>query len=247
VIILETGNTLYKKPFITASLFLFLGVASIFTGIIFENLTGEMNYFALVAFGVFFIIISLVVFAVYGAMEKKFKSVINNGKILDFTLNDEQFKNIAVKTGEEIKNTNKGLLIIMLAFCIVFGLFCLIFMEDGFILFAIFIVLGLFLTLMALIITKYRTNKAMKGSKRVILSTDAAYVGGEFHTWSMPGTAITSVIYIPRDGFEVKMGYLEIKYGAITIPGPSEYTFIIPIPFEIEFRAQEIVSILKQQ
>lgn len=247
VMALNTGSTLYKKPFITAAVFLILGAVSFISGIVLESATGDMNYFALMTFGIFFIIISLVVFAVYGMMERKFKNVLNNTKILDFTLNDISFNAIAEKTGDEIKSANKGLLFIMLAFCIVFGLLGLIFLEDGIIFLFIFFGLGVFLTVMALIITTYRTHKLKKGSKRVILSKNAAYVAGEFHNWSIPGTALLGARFIPRNGTDVFMSCIEIKYGAITIPGPSEYAFVVPIPFEAESRAQEIISILLQQ
>jgi len=239
-----SGNNIYKKPFITAAAFIILGIFAIISGIYFEGSTGNSGYFAMVALGVFFIIIGAVVFSVYGMMEMKFKAVINNNKILDFTLNDETFNSVAIQTGEEVKQNNKALLFIMLAFCVSFGLISLFLFEDGIILFEIFIGLGIFLTIMALIITKYRLSKIKKGSKRVILSKNAAYVAGEFHTWNMPDTALLGARYVPRDGNNVKMGYIEIQYGAVTVPGPSTYSFIVPIPAEFENRANEIVQTL---
>lgn len=244
---MESGNTLYKKPFITATIFLLLGFFSIIFGVYFADSTGDSNFYSLLAFGVFFIIISLVIFAVYGAMEMKFKSAINNQKLLDFYLNDGSFDDIAAKTGNEIKMNNKALLIIMLLFCAIFGGLSLFLGEDGVLLSGIFIGLGIFLTIMAFIITKYRVNKLKKGSKRVILSKNAAFVAGEFHTWNVPGSALIGARYYPRDGHNVKTSFIEIQYGALTVPGPSTYTFAVPIPVEAENRVNEIIGILLQQ
>jgi hypothetical protein len=247
VLSLESGVVFYKKPFITAGVFFFLGISSISGGILMNNSTGDMDYFALVAFGVFFIIISIVVFAVYGSMENKFKAVINNQKLLDFTLSEELFSQTAEQTGAEIISTNKGLLMIMLAFCVIFGFLGLLVFDDGIVFFIIFACLGVFLTIAAFVITKYRTAKLKKGSRRVILAKKAAFVAGEFHNWDMPGTALIAVKYVPRVVESYKIGYLEIKYGAITIPGPSEYTFIVPIPYEMEAQAPQIISILLER
>ncbi len=244
---MDSGNTLYKKPFITAAIFFLLGIIAVVCGVIFENSSGNSNYFALIIFGIFFIVIAVVVFAVYGAMEMKFKSVINNQKLLDFMLTENVFGDISAKTGNEIKYNNKMLLFIMLAFCVVFGLLSLLLGEEGQLLFVIFICLGLFLTIIAIIITKYRVNKVNKGSRRVILSQNGAYVSGEFHTWNTPTTALLGVSYIPRDDQNVKTGYLRIEYGAITVPGPSTYSFIVPIPYELESQALEIAGILLKQ
>lgn len=244
---MDSGNTLYKKPFITAVIFSLLGIIAVICGISFENDTGNSNFFALLLFGIIFVIIAVVIFAVYGAMEMKFKSVINDQKLLDFKLTEDVFGDISAKTGNEIKQNNKALLIIMLAFCVVFGLLSLLLGEEGRLLFVIFISLGLFLAIMAFIITKYRVNKVKKGSRRVILSKNGAYVAGEFHTWNTPVTALLDVTYIPRDVQNVKIGYLKIKYGAITVPGPSTYSFIVPIPYELEIQALEIADILLQQ
>lgn len=241
---MNSGNTLYKKPFITATVFFIFGLISMILGIYFSGSTGESDYFALLAFGVFFIIIAFDIFVVYGVMEMKFKSAINNQKLIDFTLNDDLFDDVAEKTGKEIKQNSKTLLTIMLLFCIVFGGFSLFLGEDGVLLSGIFIGIGIFLTIAAFIITKYRVSKLKKGSKRVILSKYAAYVAGEFHIWNVPGSALIRVRYIPRDNDKVKMGYIEIQYGAITVPGPSTYSFIVPIPSEFENKAAEVVGIL---
>lgn len=244
---MNSETVLYKKPFVFAGILMFFGVGAIIGGIVLNNLTKDMGYFAFIAFGIFFLIISTVTFAVYGAMQMKFKSVINHQKILDFYLKEDQFIQTAEKTSDEIKQTNKSMLMIMLAFCIIFGLLGLFILEDGYIFLLILCCLGIFLTFAAFVITKYRTAKLHRGSKRVILAKRAAFVAGEFHNWDMPGTALTGVRYVQHGEEANEVGYLEIKYSAITVPGPSEYTVVVPLPFEMEAQAQQIILLLMQQ
>lgn len=238
---LNTKIRLYKKPFITGAVFLILGIFMFAYGVFMAEKMHNSDFYALVTFGVIFLITAAVILIVYGALEAKFQRIINNDTLLSFCIDDSQYQKTATISADDIKTNNKITLWIMLFFCVILAVLGPFIAEDGYIISLIAIGLAVFLSLSALIITNYRVNKLKKGSKRVILSKDGAYVCGEFHCWNIPGSRLIKAQYISKDKDE---GYIKIEYGAATLPGPTVYSCIIPIPNEIEQKAQDIVALL---
>lgn len=232
---------LYTKPFVTGAVLLVLGISMLAYGIIMAGQTHNSDFYALVVFGAIFIISAVVTIFVYGALEVKFQKIINSNTLLDFCIDDYGYKKTAEITANEVKANNKITLFIMLFF---FGLLAIVgpfVADDGYLISLISIGLAVFLTLSAIIATKYRVNKLIKGSKRVVLSKKGAYICGEFHCWDMAGSALLKAEYICNGN---KNGCIKINYGAITLPAQSVYSFIVPIPKEMEQRAKDIVKLL---
>lgn len=230
--------SLYKKPFITAFVFLILGLFMFFGGITLADSTKDSDFYALMVFGVLFFIVAIVVFAVYGGLEKKFQNVIKNGMLLNYTLEDDVYKNLVGVQAQDIKSNNKVLLFIMLFFCLLMAVLGpLIVEEDGIIISFIAVGLGVFLTVAYLMITHFRVNKLKKGSKQVVLSKSGAYVCGQFHCFNAYGTRIVGAEYIKN----ANIGYIKIDYQALTLPAPTPYSVFIPLKSEMETMANDII------
>ncbi len=233
---------LYHKPMITAIVFLVLGLVMAFGGGILAQIDGNSDYYALVAFGALFFISAMVIFAIYGGLERKFQRVVQNDVLLNFTIDDLSVFKTAKSAAEDIRMNNNTALYIMLFFCVLFGLIFPFILEDGYIVTYICIGLGVFLTIAKIIITRYRTHKLYKGSGVVILSKGGAYVLGEFHCWNVVGSMLTKVKYVP--GSDESMGHIKIQYQALTVPGPTKYAVTVPVPKEMEWKVQEIIDVL---
>ena len=238
---MDSKVRLYTKPFVTGAVLLVLGIFMFAYGIIMAGQTHNSDFYALVVFGTIFIISAIVTIFVYGALEVKFQKIINSNTLLDFCIDDYEYQKTAEISANEIKANNKITLFIMLFFCIALAIIGPFVAEDGYLISLISIGLAVFLTLAAIIATTYRVNKLKKGSKRVVLSKKGAYICGEFHYWDLAGSALLKAEYI-RIGNE--NGYIKINYGAITIPAQSVYSFIVPIPKEMEQKAKDIVELL---
>lgn len=258
--------TLYKKPFIVSAVFIIVAVSVIIFAAYVDLGDGS---FALIALGIFILIIGIVTLCVYAMMEGRFRKVLDagNGTLLRYQMNENELTFGVSAQADNVKSTNKSTLLIILFFCAVFAIGGPIFIEDdGYIFSIISIALGVFMTIMALIITKYRTNKLKKGLNReVILTVNAAYVFGELHTWRLPGFLL-SVGYSPVGQNQSQYpnpnpspnlnpspnpnpskiyncDVINIEYTAVAWP-IQLYNLTIPIPKGMEAIAQQAVSIL---
>ena len=63
--------------------------------------------------------------------------------------------------------------------------------EDGIILTFVGVGFALLLIISSRIITNYRIKKLKTADREVILTTGSAYVGGQFHIWSIPTTFLS--------------------------------------------------------
>lgn len=234
--------TLYKTPFIVATVFIVLAVALFLFGGFIDF--GDAS-FAMIAFGVLLLIFGIVTLSVYAMMEKRFKQAIGdrNGILLQYQMNENEFISGVSKQSDNIKNTNKSSLLIMLSFCVIIAIGGPLLVEDGYIFSIIAIGLGVFLSLMALIITKYRTKKIKKGNREVLLTVKAAYVFGELHSWQLPGFLL-NVEYSPAaQDKKYNSDVIEIKYTAVAMP-IQVYEVSVPVPRGLENQAQQAVSVL---
>jgi hypothetical protein len=162
----------------------------------------------------------------------------------------DMYDSFTEKKADEIKTTNKGLIKVVLLFCIIFNIALPSVMgldnEDATIMRLILFGLVVFLYGAYSIITSFRVRKLKKGSKIVMLSTDVAYVGGEFHCWNIPGYWLSDVKYSSKDTLNnVPLAFIEIKYSTITMTGPMDYTVIIPVPEFAEKQAVEAIEVLQ--
>jgi len=224
----------YKKPFITSAIFFLLALFMMVFGWIKGD--EDMNYFALFAGGIFFAIISLVTFFVYLGLERKLKWLLSkDGILLNYELSPDLLREATKQKAEEIKGINKGLLFIIIGFCVLFAIFAPMIIdgndEEQMLFRLICIGIGIFMTIMYLIITTYRVHKLKHADGRVVLSRSAALVFGEFHCWDLPMYSLeSSHFFVPGTYEGMSSAVIKLVYATITTTGPTSYDVLIPIP-----------------
>jgi|GEM_PF-2978760 len=228
----------YKKPFITSSIFFVLSILMMFIGWTRAESENEMGYFALFAGGIFFAIIALVTFFMYLGLEMKLKRLLTkDGILLHYLVSPSLLKETIDQKGTELKTVNKGLLFIIIGFCVLFAIFAPMIIDgndDDQMLFRfICIGIGVFMTLAYLIVTAYRIRKLKKANGRIVLSRGAALVLGEFHCWDLPLYRLQSSEFYQAGTYEgMTSAVLKVVYGTITTTGPTSYDILIPVPPE---------------
>ncbi|MHB1152413.1 MAG: hypothetical protein ACYCWE_03925 [Eubacteriales bacterium] len=238
---------LYKKPFITSVAFLITGFVMTAGGFILADYTGTMDYYAMAMGGFLVFIIGLIILILYGKLEKQYQNILYNNPLLHFTVDNKYLKHNIDKNIEDLKSQNKAILFVMLFFCVLVAVVLPFFFEDGYLFIFIGLGLGVFLTSAAIIITYYRINKLKNSTNEIILTGDSAYVGGEFHSWNMPGTSLTMINYVPPDVKKDRLGLLEITYHAVSYPAPLKQKINIPVPIDLVYRIPEVIQILQQK
>ncbi len=234
---------LYRKPFIVAGCFLGLGIGMMAVGGVLGN--SNMDFFAMALFGLLFVITGIVTFAMYGAMDRRWRRLMGGEPLLRYTLDNEKTQKAKEKNVRELRGQNKALLTVMLFFCVLFAVVLPFFVEEKLIMVLICLGLGAFLTLSAWLITAYRVRKLKRGGSEVILSRGGAYLNGEFHSWDMPGTSISSIGYQPPGRGKGALGELRIEYAAEGGPVPQSQTIILLVPAELDARMPEVLRALE--
>ena len=236
--------TFYRKPFMVAFVFSAVGILLIIGGFVLADQTASMGYYALVAFGVLCLIVGAVTYFMYRRMEQEYQRTLRGDPLLRFTVDASLLAEDTERRIRELKSENKVKLAVMLVFCALAAIVLPFFFEDGYLFVYISAGLAALLSLSALIITAYSVRRIRRGNNEYILSTNGAYVRGEYHTWAMPGTGLNSVKYKPPT--EKKMGVIEIEYTAASYPSEASVKVKIPIPEEQALKAEEMVKALEQ-
>lgn len=235
---------LHKKPFVAAGVFLLAGVILVAWGFI-QSGDPDRNNYALAAFGLLFLIVAAVTFAMYGALEKRYRNLLQSGPLLRYSLAEEGKQAQREKNIAELRMRNRALLMVMLFFCVLFAIILPFFVEEKLLMAAICLGLGGFLTLAAWLITSYRVKKMRRGGDEVILGRGGILLNGSFHAWDMPGTGITDLAYEPPGG-NGKPGELRIEYAAELHPAPVTETVILHIPAELADRVPGVLQALEE-
>lgn len=223
---------LYTKPYITAGVFMALGLGLMALGFLFQG-DADMNNYALGAFGLLALLLGVIIFIVYGKQEQEFRKLLGEKPLLRAALQAESSRAQAEKNIREKKAKNKALLLVMLFFCALFAVILPFFVAEKLLMAVICLAIGAFLALFAFVITAYRAHKMRKGGDMVILGRNGAFLHGTFHAWNLPGTAITNLFYTPP-GAPGQPGELKISYTAPAYPAPMSETLILLIPKELE-------------
>ena len=189
----------------------------------------RMNSYALATFGLLFLIVAVVIFAIYGAMEKRYRSLLRDEPLLHYTLPEDSHRMQTEKNIAALRMKNKALLTVMLFFCGLFAIILPFFVEEKIPMIGICLGIGAFLALAAWTITSYRVRKMLRGRKEVILGKGGAFLDGAFHVWDMPGTGITGLAYEPPSQ-KGRLGELQIEYTAEALPAPITETIVLLIP-----------------
>jgi len=231
---------LYRKPFITAGVMAALGFAMIVATAFAVRASGSMNLYAFYVFGFLFILAGAITAIIYGLYEKKFRDTLKN-PLLWFRYSPQAGAQVAEKNIAEIKSANKMALLLILFFCALMFVGGFFFGEDGRLFSLISLGIAAFMSLAYLIITSYRVRKLKKGSLLMVLSTEGAYVAGEFHCWNTPASHLNRISFeqtgTPEPGYQIVLSYL-----AATYPGPSEYHVVVPVPPEYCEAAKSAVA-----
>ncbi len=235
---------LHKKPFVTAGVFLLAGIVLVALGF-FRSGDPSMNNYALGAFGLLFLIVAAVTFAIYGAMEKRYRNLLREEPLLRYILPEEGRRTQSDKNVAELRMKNKALLTVMLFFCGLFAVVLPFFVEEKLLMIGICLGIGAFLALAAWTITSYRVRKLRRGGKEVILGRGGAYLEGAFHAWDMPGTGITDLAYEPPS-WKGKPGELRIEYTAQALPAPLTEIITLLIPRELEDKIPMVLQALEE-
>lgn len=236
--------TFYRKPFIVAFVFSAVGILMIIGGFVLADQTASMGYYALIAFGVLFLIVGVVTHFMYRRMERAFQRTLRGDPLLRFTVDASLLVEDTERRIRALKSENKVKLVVMLVFCALVAIVLPFFFEDGYLFLFIGAGLAALLSLSALIITAYSVRRIRRGNNEYILSANGAYVRGEYHTWGVPGTGLSSVKYVPPT--QKKMGAIEIEYTAAAYPSEASVKFKIPIPEDQALKAEEMVMALEQ-
>ena len=240
-----SGFEFYKKPFIVALVFFVAGILMVAGGFYLAGLTGSMGYYALVAFGVLALITAIVTYFMYRRLEREYQRTLGGDPVLRFTVDASLLAENIERSVKELKSENRTKLFVMLVFCALFAIVLPFFFEDGYLFVYICAGIAVFLSAAALLLTVYGVRRLRKGDNEFILSTNGAYVSGEYHSWGMPGTSLTGIRYQPPA--EEEPGLIEIEYTAASIPAEAAVKFSIPVPLDQAPKAEEVVRALEQR
>ena len=235
---------LHTKPFLMAGLFLLAGIILISLGFI-PGSSSNMNNYAFAAFGLLFLIVAAVTFAMYNSLEKRYHKLLQEEPLLRYTLKAEAHQTQIQKNVNELKSKNKALLFVMLFFCSLFAIILPFFVEEKLLMVTICLGLGAFLSLAAWVVTSNRVRKLQRGGEEVILGRGGAFLEGSFHAWDMPETGITDLLFEPSTSPGM-MGKLKMEYTAQSSPAPLTETIVLLIPHELEDRIPGVLQVLEE-
>jgi hypothetical protein len=239
--------SLYKTPFIVAWTMLVIGLLGAFNlayiPLLVEDYDGMSGGFALMVIGGFIAVIAIIVFAVYGKLNRDFKRMLAGEALLCYVLPNDVYKAFSVKEAEDIKSNNKMVLIMILFFCVLFGVIFGAFMDTLFI--PIFLGIAVFFTGIFFVTTAFRTNKVKKSQALVCLGMGGAYAFGQMHSWSMAGCLPVSAGFYDGVPDHLPCPYIRITYLAAAYPVPQQQTVTLPVPAGLTDRALWAAGVLK--
>lgn len=244
------GRRMYGKAIGTGWILTLLGCIAGVVAIILADATKQSGYFAMLVFGVLFVIAGLTTVFVYAGMERAARRVLGEGRpLLKFMIAARDYAAFAEAEAEEIRSANKASLMIAAVFCglvAVVGPFAV--KHDGYIMFFIGVGLALFLTVAAWLITAYRIHKLHHAPREVILTEECALVGNQLHQWSTPATFLSEVDYYPAGTYNgCENSVMRITYSALTATVITPYSFLIPVPHGLEQQAVSATAALRQR
>ncbi|MHC1787818.1 MAG: hypothetical protein AB9880_12245 [Christensenellales bacterium] len=234
----------FRKPFITAALFLLAGIMMMAAGALLAR-GGEMGYYALAVFGLLFAITGLVTFALYGALARRARQILRGEPLLHYQMDEASRRIACEKNIREIREANKALLRVMLLFCGLFAIVLPFFVEERLLMVLICLGLAAFLTLAALIITAYRMRKVRRGGAEVILTRGGALLADAFHAWDLPGTGLQDFELLKPEA-PSGLHTLSITYTADAGPTPPSQTIVLMIPSDLAPRLPGVLAALEE-
>ena len=226
----------YLKPRLFALALLLISLVMIIGGFMMESETSNMNYFGLAFIGIFFLIMALVTYFVYRAMQHKLNDLMEATPLMAFVLTKEQAALAIEENKAALKDYNKSIWITIVAFCLLFAITGPLFVEEWDVWVLICLSIAVFFTFVYVIATAFRVNRFKKADHQVILNAKGVYFMGQYYTYKMSGVWLTQAQYDPEKAL------LTLVVTAATTAGPSDSTLIIPIPKEYQDKIPTILS-----
>jgi len=234
----------YRKPFLVALVLLLLGIGLIVSGAVLEAETKSMDFYALIAFGIFLLIAAAVTYGMYGKLEREYRRSFDGRPLLRYRVDDDVLKENIDRRIRSLKATNRGLLMVMLFFCVLFGFTLPLLLKDGQVMAFICLGLAAFLFLAEKIVTGYRIGKLRKSANEFLLTEKGAVVGGEFHCWALPGASLIRADFQPSAGAET--GLLTLEYAAEGRAGTQTQKLLLPVPKRLEPEIPAVLDALRR-
>jgi hypothetical protein len=170
---------LYTTPFVVAWIMLIIGLLGAFNlaylPLIISDYDGMSGGFAIAFVGGFIAIMGIVVFGVYGKLNRDFARMLAGDTLLTYVMPADIYAFFSRKQAEDIKQNNKMVLIMILGFCVLFGVIFGLAVDTLFII--IFLCIAVFFTIVYFLATAVRTKKVKKSllerRRRVHIRGDA--------------------------------------------------------------------------
>ncbi len=222
---------LYTTPFTVAWVMLILGLLGAFNlayvPLFIKDYDGMSGGFAFTVIGGFIAVSAIIVFAVYSKLNKDFKRMLAGDALISYVLPTDIYTAFSRKEAEDIKSSNKLVLLLILFFCVLFGVIFGIAIDPLFIL----ICLGIaaFFTVIYFVTTAFRTNKVKKSQAFICLGIGGAYAFGQLHSWSMAGCRLVSAGFFDGAPEKLPCSYFRIEYLAAAYPAPRRQTVTLPV------------------
>jgi hypothetical protein len=226
-----------RTAFILALLMI---VAAVAVG--FSNIDGMNGGYALIFAFVFFAMIALVVALVYRSRAREFNALVNGITALaHWTYNQNEWDNFIQTDLKESMAVNKSMLKYIAVISLVVMGFLLYKFED---VFFIWIIAGLIalLTLVAFITPRLRSAALKKGIHEAFIGEQAAYVGGQFQTWTGLGARLTGVELSTAENIAI----IKIIFKIPTLQAWKEEIVRIPVPNNQMPQAKQVVALLQK-
>lgn len=235
-------RNIYSKPLIAAAILFITGLSMLIGSLWLEVETGDTNYFGLATIGFMIGLSGVITWIIFGKVNRQFRKTMTN-PLLRYQLSESAIKEVVDKNVKELWSTNTASLVLIVFFCIVFGLFGFVFAEDWGLFAMICLGIAIFMTGAFWIITTYRVRKLRRGSHEVVIAEQGVYVLGQYHSWGLQGSWISDLHYTPADSFGD--GELRITYSVVTNAGPKDETVILMVPLEQDPQIPAILEALK--
>jgi hypothetical protein len=235
-------KNLYTKPLIVAAVLFIAGLSMLITSLWLEVETGDTGYFGVATISFMITLSGVITWILYGKVNRQFRKTLST-PLLHYELSPKATKDVIEKNIKELWSTNTASLVLIVFFCVIFGLFGFVFAEDWGLFAMICLGIAIFMTVAFWIITTYRVRKLRHGSHQVILSAQGVYLLGQYHSWGLKGSWISDLHYTPADDFGD--GELRITYSVVTTAGPKDETVMVLVPIEQAPKMPEVLDALK--
>ena len=239
--------TLYTTPFAVAWVMLVIGLLGAFNlayvPLFVSDYDGMSGGFALTVIGGFVAIAAIVVFAMYGKLNGDFRRMLVGDALLSYVLPGDIYAFFSRKQAEDIRSSNKAVLVTILIFCVVFGIVLGLAIDTLFI--VICLGIAVFFTAVYFLATALRTKKVRRSQALVCLSGGGAYIFGEMHSWSVPGTWLNAVSFTDAAASGLPCPAILITYTMMSGLIPQERSVTIPVLPQLRDRGLWAVGALK--